>query len=58
MESRRRWFDEHNSHHRPLWVMKPEVEDGRLAELPILLWTGRIQCDGGDQHLCVGGVPR
>ncbi|MDR9856180.1 N-acetyltransferase family protein [Paenibacillus sp. VCA1] len=24
VESRRRWFEEHNSHHRPLWVMKSE----------------------------------
>ncbi|MDR0269790.1 N-acetyltransferase family protein [Paenibacillus sp.] len=26
VESRQRWLDEHNNHHRPLWVMKSDGE--------------------------------
>lgn len=28
VESRQRWFDEHNAHHRPLWVLR---KDGEIA---------------------------
>ncbi|GIP29418.1 phosphinothricin acetyltransferase [Paenibacillus sp. J23TS9] len=44
VESRQRWFEEHNSHHRPLWVMKSEGET--LAWLSFQSFYGRAAYNG------------
>ncbi|WP_136603890.1 GNAT family N-acetyltransferase [Paenibacillus dokdonensis] len=44
VESRQRWFEEHNNHHRPLWVMKSEGET--LAWLSFQSFYGRAAYNG------------